>query len=166
MVGRFRHTYLNLCVQREGKYENANDQYCNNLALKYVGFCGANPCYLSLPVYVQDQYEMWRDKLIRALESRLYVDQRIHDSRSVSLNFVEMCDTCNGELSGCDVTHPSPGVTNRPSVASVVSSIDAEATRYSALLSVQEPRTEIITEIKSMIQVCSSLSCVKLCVRY
>ncbi|KAI0811262.1 Piwi domain-containing protein [Irpex lacteus] len=92
------------CV-REGKYENANDQYCNNLALKINTKCGGINSFV-------------RSNLASTL---------IKESMIV-------------------------GVTNRPSVASVVSSIDAEATRYSALLSVQEPRTEIITEIKSMIQ--------------
>lgn len=51
------------------------------------------------------------------------------------------------------MTHPSPGVKNRPSIASVVSSVDPEATRYHASLSVQGPRQEIITDIKSMLQV-------------
>ena len=55
---------------------------------------------------------------------------------------------------GCDVSHPSPGVVNRPSIASVVSSIDREATQYSALVGVQEPRQEIIANVGSMVRVC------------
>ncbi|KAI0094028.1 Piwi domain-containing protein [Irpex rosettiformis] len=53
---------------------------------------------------------------------------------------------------GCDVTHPSPGVTARPSVSSLIASIDPEATRYNAFLSVQEPRRELIGDIRGMMQ--------------
>lgn len=54
---------------------------------------------------------------------------------------------------GCDVTHPSPGVQNRPSVTSLVASIDPEATRYASFVGVQDPRTEIIADIKDMFNV-------------
>lgn len=54
---------------------------------------------------------------------------------------------------GCDVGHPSPGVTNRPSIASLVASVDENATRYVADVRVQAPRQETIIEIGDMIKV-------------
>ncbi|KAF7796477.1 hypothetical protein EIP86_007654 [Pleurotus ostreatoroseus] len=48
---------------------------------------------------------------------------------------------------GCDVTHPAPGVTNRPSVATLVASMDPFATKYHVYVSVQMPRQEIIPDI-------------------
>ncbi|KAI0705837.1 Piwi-domain-containing protein, partial [Cytidiella melzeri] len=101
------------CV-RQGKYERANDQYCNNLALKINMKCGG----------------------VNSLVRSSGVDDLIKNSMIV----------------GCDVTHPSPGVANRPSVASLVFSVHPEATRYNAFLSVQEPRQELISDISSMMR--------------
>ncbi|KAJ3557975.1 hypothetical protein NM688_g1185 [Phlebia brevispora] len=53
---------------------------------------------------------------------------------------------------GCDVTHPAPGVMTRPSVASLVSSIDEGATRYRAYVDAQPPRQEMITNIAGMLE--------------
>ncbi|KAK7049286.1 hypothetical protein VNI00_005887 [Paramarasmius palmivorus] len=50
---------------------------------------------------------------------------------------------------GADVSHPGPGV-QRPSVASLVWSYNREATRYCALTSVQDPRTEHILDLRQM----------------
>ena len=47
------------------------------------------------------------------------------------------------EATGCDVTHPSPGV-RRPSVASLVASNDRELSKYRVEYAVQNPRAEII----------------------
>ena len=44
---------------------------------------------------------------------------------------------------GCDVSHPGPGVKNKPSIASLVASTDQEKTQYVAYASIQEPHTEI-----------------------
>ena len=62
------------------------------------------------------------------------------------------------QSAGCDVTHPAPGVTTRPSVASVVASMDEGATRYRVYLDAQQPRQELITNIAKMIDVSGLLS--------
>ncbi|TDL22764.1 Piwi-domain-containing protein [Rickenella mellea] len=54
-----------------------------------------------------------------------------------------------GLIVGADVTHPGPGLL-RPSVAGLVSSIDAFAIRYAAECSVQPPRVEVIVSLKEM----------------
>jgi eukaryotic translation initiation factor 2C len=54
---------------------------------------------------------------------------------------------------GADVAHPGPGVANRPSVASVVSSWDQYVSRYVAFSRVQHPRREIIENLKEMMMV-------------
>ncbi|PCH38271.1 Piwi-domain-containing protein [Wolfiporia cocos MD-104 SS10] len=52
---------------------------------------------------------------------------------------------------GMDVGHPGPGVMNRPSVTSLVASLNFSATIYSAHSSVQKPRVEIISDLKGML---------------
>lgn len=52
-----------------------------------------------------------------------------------------------------DVGHPSPGVMDQPSVASLVFSHDREGMCYEALTSVQPPRLEIIENLGSMVGV-------------
>ncbi|EIN05853.1 Piwi-domain-containing protein [Punctularia strigosozonata HHB-11173 SS5] len=51
---------------------------------------------------------------------------------------------------GADVGHPGPGV-QRPSLSSVVFSVDEHASRYGACCRVQHPRTERIADMKEMI---------------
>ncbi|KAI0292287.1 Piwi domain-containing protein [Russula brevipes] len=51
---------------------------------------------------------------------------------------------------GADVTHPGPGVSDRPSIASLVSSFDATFSRYAAFTRVQTPRVEVIEELEEM----------------
>ncbi|KIY69858.1 Piwi-domain-containing protein [Cylindrobasidium torrendii FP15055 ss-10] len=58
---------------------------------------------------------------------------------------------------GADVSHPAPGSSaNRPSIASVVASIDRLASRYTAKISVQEGRVEMIQNLKGMLKECLS----------
>ncbi|KAI0818690.1 Piwi domain-containing protein [Irpex lacteus] len=52
---------------------------------------------------------------------------------------------------GCDISHPAPGVRNRPSIASLVASIDSVCTRYTAHVRCQEPRQEVIEDLKGML---------------
>ncbi|KAI5124360.1 hypothetical protein M0805_008966 [Coniferiporia weirii] len=52
---------------------------------------------------------------------------------------------------GADVTHPGPGVL-RPSVATLVSSVDRGAAKYVSSSTVQEPRLEIIEGIGGMLK--------------
>ncbi|KAI0934439.1 hypothetical protein AcV5_006280 [Taiwanofungus camphoratus] len=51
---------------------------------------------------------------------------------------------------GTDVGHPGPGVSSRPSITSLVASVDPYATRYAAYANVQSPRQEIIEELGNM----------------
>lgn len=48
------------------------------------------------------------------------------------------------------MTHPGPGVRDRPSIASLVSSFDATFSRYAAFTRVQSPRVEVIEELEDM----------------
>lgn len=54
---------------------------------------------------------------------------------------------------GADVHHPGPGVTNRPSYAAVVGSVDSDASKYVAVSKPQEPRKEMILNLTEMITV-------------
>jgi eukaryotic translation initiation factor 2C len=51
---------------------------------------------------------------------------------------------------GADVTHPGPGIRDRPSIASLVSSFEATFSRYAAFTKVQAPRMEVIGELEEM----------------
>ncbi|KAN0130852.1 Piwi domain containing protein [Lactarius tabidus] len=51
---------------------------------------------------------------------------------------------------GADVTHPGPGVRDRPSIASLVSSFDHTFSRYAAFTKVQAPRMEVIEDLEQM----------------
>jgi len=53
---------------------------------------------------------------------------------------------------GADVGHASPGL-QRPSLASVVFSVDPTFSRYQALARLQQRRTEVIADLKDMIMV-------------
>jgi len=54
------------------------------------------------------------------------------------------------------VTHPGPGVGNRPSIASLVASFDPTFSRYAAFTRVQTPRVEVIEELDDMFFVSTS----------
>lgn len=54
---------------------------------------------------------------------------------------------------GADVSHPGPGVRNRPSIASLVASVNGDATHYTSFVGVQAPRTEIIADLEGMLYV-------------
>lgn len=56
-------------------------------------------------------------------------------------------------VSGCDISHPGPGVKNRPSIASLVGSLDVNFSRYSAHVRCQEPRQEVIQDLEGMLTV-------------
>ena len=51
---------------------------------------------------------------------------------------------------GADVGHPGPGVT-KPSVMGIVFSYE-DATRYTALTEIQQPRVEIIESLQKLME--------------
>ncbi|ORZ26299.1 Piwi domain-domain-containing protein [Lobosporangium transversale] len=53
-------------------------------------------------------------------------------------------------LFGADVSHPPPGDSVRPSIASLVASMDANASRYAASVRVQNARTENMVDLSDM----------------
>lgn len=56
----------------------------------------------------------------------------------------------NCNFLGADVTHPGPGIRDRPSIASLVSSFDNTFSRYAAFTKVQTPRVEVIEDLEDM----------------
>ena len=52
---------------------------------------------------------------------------------------------------GADISHPPPGI-QRPSVVGVVSSYDKHGARYAATTEIQEPRVEIILNLKEHVK--------------
>ncbi|KAG0012884.1 Eukaryotic translation initiation factor 2C, partial [Entomortierella chlamydospora] len=54
-------------------------------------------------------------------------------------------------LLGADVSHPAPGDDRKPSIASLVGSMDARAARYAATVRVQAARTENIADLGGMV---------------
>ncbi|KAG0084009.1 Eukaryotic translation initiation factor 2C, partial [Podila epicladia] len=54
-------------------------------------------------------------------------------------------------LFGADVSHPAPGDMTRPSIASLVGSMDAKAARYATTVRVQTARTESIADLGGMV---------------
>ncbi|CCM05785.1 uncharacterized protein FIBRA_08018 [Fibroporia radiculosa] len=113
------------CI-RQGKWEPAKDQYCNNVALKQVAQSPNNQFFIN--DYLQNQCK----------------DRGCELSLGYNLNA--------SRYHGADVGHPGPGVKDRPSVTGLVASVDAEATRYTAYAGVQEPRTEIIANLADMLR--------------
>lgn len=55
---------------------------------------------------------------------------------------------------GCDVSHPAPHIRDRPSLASVVYSMNSTATQYKVHLDCQAPRQEIIEHLAEMLKAC------------
>ena len=54
---------------------------------------------------------------------------------------------------GIDVTHPSPGsADNAPSIASMVASVDRELGQWPAILSIQESRKEMVTDLGDLLK--------------
>ncbi|KAF9209936.1 eukaryotic translation initiation factor 2C, 2, partial [Haplosporangium sp. Z 27] len=54
-------------------------------------------------------------------------------------------------LFGADVSHPAPNDDRKPSIASLVGSMDAKAARYAATVRVQNARTENIADLGGMV---------------
>ena len=52
---------------------------------------------------------------------------------------------------GADVSHPAPGI-RKPSVTSLVYNHDQFATQYTAVTRLQDPRLEVITDLKDMMK--------------
>ncbi|KAF9228654.1 Piwi-domain-containing protein [Gyrodon lividus] len=102
------------CV-RVDKIARANDQYCNNVAMKInakLGGVNAVP----------------QSRVLSELAKQPFI------------------------IMGADVGHPAPGVSDQPSVASLVWSYDPEAMRYEAFTSIQPPRLETIEHLYGMVK--------------
>lgn len=56
-------------------------------------------------------------------------------------------DRCSKQYQGADVAHPGPGVV-KPSTTSLVWSYDCHATQYKALVEIQHPKQEIISDLQ------------------
>lgn len=108
--GDVRHGVSTQCV-REDKIAKANNQYCNNVAMKINAKLGGINAVPSAVLH----------KLPRPFT-----------------------------IMGVDVGHPSPGVTDQPSVASLVFSHDYQGVCYESITSIQRPRLEIIENLGSM----------------
>ncbi|ORZ13829.1 Piwi domain-domain-containing protein [Lobosporangium transversale] len=52
---------------------------------------------------------------------------------------------------GADVSHPQPGDDVRPSIATLVGSMDSKAARYAAAVRIQTARTETIADLSDMV---------------
>ncbi|KIJ60652.1 hypothetical protein HYDPIDRAFT_43184 [Hydnomerulius pinastri MD-312] len=112
--GDVLHGVVTQCV-RVDKIARANDQYCNNVAMKInpkLGGVNAVP----------------QSKVLAELKKAPFI------------------------IMGADVGHPSPGVTDQPSVASLVWSYDPDAMRYEAFTAVQPPRLETIENLHGMVK--------------
>ncbi|KAK7690109.1 hypothetical protein QCA50_006757 [Cerrena zonata] len=57
----------------------------------------------------------------------------------------------NTMVVGCDVSHPPPSVETRPSISSVVASVDSRACFYTSKTQVQPPHVEMIQNLRQMI---------------
>ncbi|KZV70747.1 Piwi-domain-containing protein [Peniophora sp. CONT] len=58
----------------------------------------------------------------------------------------------NTLILGADVTHPSPGILNRPSFPAVVGSLNDSFTQYASCMDVQEPRRDSIENLCEMVR--------------
>ncbi|KAI5983814.1 Piwi domain-containing protein [Pisolithus albus] len=114
------HTGISTQCVREDRVAKANNQYCNNVAMKInakLGGVNAVP----------------RSSVLDKLKESPFM------------------------IMGVDVGHPAPGTVDQPSIASLVFSFDADATRYEALTCIQRPRLEIIEDLGSMVKNAVSL---------
>ncbi|KAF8840966.1 Piwi-domain-containing protein [Paxillus ammoniavirescens] len=112
--GDVRTGVVTQCV-RVDKIARANDQYCNNVAMKInakLGGVNAVP----------------QSRILAELAKQPFI------------------------IMGADVGHPSPGVSDQPSVASLVWSYDPQAMCYEAFTSIQPPRLEPIEHLHAMVK--------------
>ncbi|RDX55086.1 Piwi-domain-containing protein [Lentinus brumalis] len=116
-----------LCV-RSGKWDRANDQYCNNLALKFVA------CRRRTPEYSQASSR---------INPRLGGINCIIKSEASEFLKTAM-------VLGADVGHPGAGVHHLPSITGLVASVDPTITRYTSFSYLQEPRLELIQDLEDM----------------
>jgi len=111
--GDVLHGVVTQCV-RVDKVTRANDQYCNNVAMKINAKLGG---INAIP----------KADVLKRLSEKPYI------------------------IMGADVGHPSPGMNDQPSVASLVASYDQYATKYHAYTTIQPPRVETIEQLQHMV---------------
>ncbi|KAL7919793.1 ribonuclease H-like domain-containing protein [Trichoderma austrokoningii] len=92
-----------------------------------------------------------QDQYLRnlALKFNLKLGGNNHLVDSSRLGFIGEDKTM---IVGIDVTHPSPGALNAPSVAGMVASVDRFLGQWPAVLSVQKSRKEMVTELGIMLK--------------
>ncbi|PSS32032.1 hypothetical protein PHLCEN_2v2209 [Hermanssonia centrifuga] len=76
------------------------------------------------------------------------VNSQVETAPQTALNAI--LENCM--IVGCDVSHPAPGITHRPSIASLVASYDPGATKYRTYIDAQLPRQEVIDRIDEMLK--------------
>ncbi|KAH7889904.1 Piwi-domain-containing protein [Phlebopus sp. FC_14] len=102
------------CV-RQDKIARANDQYCNNVAMKINAKLGGINC---IP----------QSDMLKKLAQQPYM------------------------IMGADIGHPAPGMSDQPSIASLVWSHDRAAVQYESISAVQAPRLEAIQDLQEMVK--------------
>ena len=58
-----------------------------------------------------------------------------------------------GTCTGADVGHPAPGSNHRPHITGMVATVDPNVSVMTSAAKVQEPRVEIIADLKDMMKV-------------
>ena len=91
---------------------------------------------------------------------KIHIENHVKSLGEKGLKWTQV-DSCLFKLldTGCDVSHPPPNVDTRPSIASVVASVDNRACYYAARIRVQPPHVEMIEELEDMIWVRLLRSC-------
>lgn len=114
------------CLRSTGRNGiKRDDQYVNNVLLKInARFGGINFAVGSASTYIH-------------LNTPPNISQKIIGGNTI--------------IFGADVSHPGPGVWSKPSITSIVFSVDKQGTQYAAITEVQNPRVERIMKLGQMV---------------
>ncbi|KAF9036794.1 Piwi domain-containing protein [Panaeolus papilionaceus] len=99
---------------------------------------------------VRSAREQYWSNVVLKLNARLGGRNNIVDSHALRQALMGPSNMEITVVMGADASHPAPGV-QKPTVTSLVFSKDQFATAYSAITSIQEPRTEIIANMKTLV---------------
>ncbi len=137
-----RHKKLDLILAIIDKRESYYDEV-KRLGDTKGGMCVATQCVLSTTVEKRCNHSTIANICLK-INARL---GGVNSIVEVSSGILRQCPVI---IFGADVTHPRSGDTTSPSIASVVASIDLQASRYRALHRNQKNRQEIIADLKDM----------------